>query len=58
MEATAMSRILFNFGRNNHLALAVVVSNEDLSRQVAYWLNGRMFGRYVSVQIPWHRRLR
>jgi len=48
---------LFNFGRNNRLSLGRIVADDDCGLQVAWWLSGRIFGRYISVIIPWHRRL-
>ena len=39
---------IVNFGRQCHLSLDRVVSDDDYSRQVAWWLNGRVLGLYVS----------
>jgi hypothetical protein len=38
---------LFNFGRANRLALSRV-SNEDGTAFAGWWLNGRIFGHYIS----------
>lgn len=48
---------LFNFGRANRLALSIVVDNDNHDQQIGRWLNGRIFGCFVSVMIPWRRRL-
>jgi hypothetical protein len=48
---------LWNLGRANRLFLSPIVSNDDFDQQVAWWLNGRVCGRYVSVRIPWRQRL-
>lgn len=47
---------LLKIGRNR-LSLAVVVDDDDYRQQVAWWLNGKILGRYVSVNIPWRRQL-
>lgn len=47
----------FDFGRANRLGATRIVSDDDWGRQVAWWLNGRVLGCYVSVSIPWRRRL-
>lgn len=39
---------LFNFGRQCRLGLTAIVADDDYSRQVAWWLNGRLFGVYIS----------
>ena len=44
---------LFDFGRNNQLSWSQVCSDDCFSCNVGYWLNGRIFGRYVSVFVPW-----
>lgn len=49
--------ILFNFGRANHLDLSRVVDDDDYTRVVGLWLNGRICGRYLSVHLPWWGRL-
>ena len=47
----------FNFGRRNHLSLSTVVDDDDHKLVLGRWLSGRIFGRYVSIMIPWrHRR--
>lgn len=46
-------KILFNFGRANHLSLVRVVRDDDYKQSIGRWLSGRLFGRYVSVFIPW-----
>jgi hypothetical protein len=48
---------LFDFGRANHLYLAIVVSNDDHRQQISRWLSGRIFGLYISIMIPWRKRL-
>jgi hypothetical protein len=48
---------LWHFGRANRLFLSPIVSDDDFDQQIAWWLNGRVFGRYVSVRIPWRTRL-
>lgn len=48
--------MFFNFGRANHLGLALVVSDDDYDLQTGWWLNGRILGRYVNVVIPWRRQ--
>ena len=48
---------LFNFGRANHLGTCGVVDDDDYSLIVGYWVSGRIFGRYISMLVPWkHRR--
>jgi hypothetical protein len=47
----------FNFGRNNRLSTCRIVDNDDYGLQTGYWLSGRVFGCYISVEIPWRRRL-
>ena len=49
---------LFNFSRANHLSLSIVVSDDDHDRIVGRWLNGRIFGYYVNVMIPWRGQYR
>ena len=48
---------IFNWGHDWHLSLSPVVADDDYSQQVLLWLNGRLGGRYVNVQLPWRRRL-
>lgn len=48
----------FDLGHANQLALATVVDDNDWDQQVAFWLSGRIVGRYVSIRIPWRRRIR
>lgn len=47
---------LFNLNRANRLCLVPIVSDDDHGQQVAYWLNGRILGCYVTIRIPWRRR--
>lgn len=49
---------IFDFGRSNRLGLAKIVSDDDFDRQIGVWLSGRLLGRYVSLFVPWRRRLR
>ena len=56
---------LFNFGRNNRLSITPVVirdayaeTDEPAWWQVAWWINGRILGRYVSFNIPWSQAWR
>lgn len=39
---------LFNFGRANRLSWTPLVGDNDYDKIVAYWLNGRVLGKYVS----------
>jgi hypothetical protein len=39
---------LFNFGRQCHLDLTPIVADDDFDRQVEWWLNGRLFGLFIS----------
>jgi hypothetical protein len=48
--------VLINFGRSNHLGWVAVIDNDDWQRRAGYWLNGRIFGRYVSLFVPWKGR--
>lgn len=43
---------LFNFGPNNRLGTAPIVSDVDWATPIATWLSGRVFGFYVSLTIP------
>ena len=45
--------ILFNWGRRNNLVWSHVVADDDFGRTVGWWLNGRLFGRYISYYLPW-----
>lgn len=47
----------FNFNRRWRLSLSTVVSDDDYHRIIGKWLSGRLWGRYVSVLIPWRGRL-
>jgi hypothetical protein len=47
---------LFNFGKRNRLSLCPVVDDDDHDLIIGRWLSGRIFGRYVSVFIPWKQR--
>jgi hypothetical protein len=46
----------FNFGRNNHLSLCSIVDDDDYHLIVGRWISGRIFGRYISIVIPWRER--
>ena len=48
---------LFDFGRANHLSLSRVVSDDDHGRTIGRWLNGRLFGIYVSWFVRWSGKL-
>lgn len=47
---------IFNFNRSNRLSISDVVADDDYGRVVSLWLSGRIFGRYVSLSIPWEGR--
>jgi hypothetical protein len=47
---------LFYLSRRNHLAWARIVSDDDYGLTVGRWLNGRLFGCYVNVFIPYFWR--
>jgi hypothetical protein len=42
---------LFDFGRQWRMALSPIVSDEDWTRRIGCWLNGRLAGRYVSLYL-------
>jgi hypothetical protein len=46
----------FNFSRANHLSLSTIVDDNDYDLIVGRWISGRIFGRYVSIFIPWKGR--
>ena len=42
---------LFDWGRSNRMGLAPIV--DDGTWEFAYWwLNGRILGHYVSIELP------
>lgn len=51
-----MMIVLFDFGHNNRLSLGSVYADDEWDQQIGIWLSGRLFGRYVSVLIPWRTR--
>jgi hypothetical protein len=53
-----MAGTIFNFGRDNHLGWVWVVDDNDYDRVIAWWLSGRIFGRYISVPVRFRKRLR
>lgn len=44
--------IILNFGRRNRLTWSRIVADDDHRRTVARWLNGRLFGCFVSLSVP------
>ena len=56
--------MLFNLGRSNRLAVTPVFIRDGYAEagepswyRVAWWVNGRLLGRYVSFNIPWSQAL-
>lgn len=43
---------LFRFNRANLMFLTPVWA-DDCTHICAYWLNGRIFGRYISLILKW-----
>jgi hypothetical protein len=48
---------LFYINDNNHLDMVRVTDDIDYDLQIAWWINGRLFGKYTSISIPWKQRL-
>ena len=42
----------FHISRRHHLGLVRVVHDDDYGLTIGWWLNGRIFGRYVSLFVP------
>ena len=42
---------LFDFGRANRIAISPIV-DDDTDTLVFWWLNGRIFNHYISINLP------
>lgn len=45
---------IFNINRNNRLSTCKIVDGTNKGRfvHVAYWISGRILGKYISINIP------